>query len=324
MELSVRLIKVAVGDEIILPSFTYVSTANSAMSGARPVFVDIDKNTLNIAIDKIEERISSKTKAIICIQYGGYPSDLDELVTLCKVNDLVLLEDSAHSTGGKVKSKSLGTFGKLGALSFHETKNITCGQGGALLINDENLINDAHIISQKGTDRKHFLNGTVEKYTWKNIGSSWVMSEIHAALLWAQLENFEIIQNKRKEIWIHYHEGLFELEKSDYVKRPILDFERQDSFHNYFVILNKKFDRENVLSQLSRKGIQAVSHYEPLHSSDAGKRFSMEDIYLPVTDNISNSLIRLPFHHYLKPAEQDYVVDKLSEVLKSNGSFKLR
>ena len=318
LELSVRLIKTEVDDEIILPSFTYVSSANCiVMAGSRPIFVDIDPESLTIDVSQIEKRINKRTKGIICVHYGGYPCDFQELSRVCDHHNLFLIEDSAHSTGGTCNGQALGTFGQLGALSFHETKNITCGQGGALLINDENLISNAHILSQRGTDRKNFLNGNVGKYTWKNIGSSWLMSEVHAAILWSQLEEFDLIQKKRREIWSFYHENLMDLERDEYLRRPPCKFDKQDSFHNYYIIINKKFDRDSILNKLTAKSVQAVSHYEPLHLSEAGERFSKERIFLPVTEAVSGWLIRLPFHNYLKSSEQEFVVEVLTSVLKN-------
>jgi len=318
LELSIRLTKTEADDEIILPSFTYVSSANCVvMAGSRPIFVDIDPKSLTIDVNQIEKRINKKTKGIICVHYGGYPCDFQELFRVCNYHDLFLIEDSAHSTGGTYNGQALGTFGQLGTLSFHETKNITCGQGGALLINDENLIPNAHILSQRGTDRKNFLNGNVGKYTWKNIGSSWLMSEVHAAILWSQLEEFALIQKKRREIWCFYHENLMDLERDGYLRRPPCNFDRQDSFHNYCIILNKKFERKSLLNELLNKGVQAVSHYEPLHLSEAGKRFSEERNFLPVTEAVSGCLIRLPFHNYLKSSEQEFVVEVLTTVLKN-------
>lgn len=295
LEMSAILLEIEPGDEIILPSYTFVSTVNAfVLRGAVPVFVDIRPDTLNIDENLIEEAISSKTKAIIVVHYAGVACEMNRIMEIANKENILVIEDAAQAILAKYNGKPLGSFGKFGTFSFHETKNIHCGEGGAILINDAKYIERAEIIREKGTNRSQFFRGQVDKYRWVDIGSSYLPSEQTAAFLAAQLEDVEFITKSRLDIWNNYHDIFLDLEKSERVKRPTIPRECQHNGHLYYLLLNKRYDRDNVLHQMNQLNINAVFHYQPLHSAPASKKYSKCPLPLPVTEDNSKRLIRLP------------------------------
>ena len=297
-------------NEVILPSYTFVSTANAfAQSGARPVFADVKLNDLNISIESAEKLITKKTKAICIVHYAGAGANPDQFRDLCNAHNLVLIEDNAHGFGGKYKNQLLGTFGQLSTLSFHETKNIICGEGGATVINDTKYLNRAKILRDKGTNRDNFLNGLVDKYTWVDDGSSWVMSDILAAFLCGQLEKFDEIFIKRNEIWKRYKDGLSQWAESKGVAIPEYSADVEHTGHLFFLRFRSKYTRDNFINYMKEHGIQTPFHYQALHQTPYAQRFSPNDC--PNSSIVSDTLVRLPIYLSLKPNEIDYVIDKV-------------
>jgi len=295
LEMAALLLDLREGDEVLMPSFTFVSTANAfVLRGAIPVFVDIREDTLNIDENLVAQAITTKTKAIVPVHYAGVVCDMNKLGSLAKENKLFIIEDAAHALGSKFDNRSAGSFGQLAALSFHETKNIISGEGGALLINDDELIERAAILWEKGTNRKQFFSGQVDKYTWVDKGSSFLPSEIVAAFLLAQLEQAEQITKKRVEIWNAYNTLLEPLEKKGLLRRPIVPDECIQNGHMYYILVNSANERSDLLEYLNSKNVNVVFHYVPLHSSPAGKMYGRTLHKLPVTDGLSRRLIRLP------------------------------
>lgn len=295
LELAALLLDVVPGDEIIMPSFTFVSTANAfVLRGAVPVFVDIRRDTLNLDESLVDAAITSKTKAICPVHYGGVSCAMDSLQKIAITNNLRLVEDAAQGLGSVYKEQPLGSLGALAALSFHDTKNITCGEGGALLINDEALVERAEIIADKGTDRQRFFKGLVDKYQWFDIGSSFFPSEIEAAFLWSQLEMAKEIKLKRLKIWNSYNALLGDLESRGKIRRPIIPKDCGPNGHLYFILTNTPEQRDKLLKHLRSNGIDAIFHYIPLHSSPAGLRYGRKHGSLHETENLSSCLIRLP------------------------------
>ena len=295
LEMCAILADIEPGDEIIMPSFTFVSTANAfVLRGAVPVFVDIDPLTLNINESLIEQVITPRTKAIVPVHYAGMACEMDEICKIAKKHDLLVIEDAAQGICSTYKSKALGGFGDLGCISFHETKNIQCGEGGVILINDERFTERAEIIREKGTNRSQFCRGQVDKYRWVDIGSSYLPGELTAAFLYAQLEKAQEITADRLLIWNKYYEIFEDLEKSEKVRRPIIPDYCEHNGHIFHLLLDKKFNREKVLREMNEKGVNAVFHYQPLHTSPAGIKYGKYTSPLPITDDISERLIRLP------------------------------
>ena len=295
LEMSAILIDISPGDEVIMPSYTFVSTANAfALRGAIPVFADIRQDTLNIDENLIESLITPRTKAIVPVHYAGVSCEMDKILEIAKKYGLFVIEDSAQGICSSFKGTALGKLGQIGCLSFHETKNIHSGEGGAILINDESLIERAEIIREKGTDRSRFFRGQVDKYTWIDMGSSYLPGELIAAFLAAQLEHAEEITQKKLVIWNKYHEIFEDLERSGQVQRPVIPEDCEHNGHIYYLLINKKYNRDRVLHKMNELGVNAVFHYQPLHSSPAGKKFGKYSSPLPVTDDISERIIRLP------------------------------
>ena len=310
LEMCAKLLGLGSEDEIILPSYTFVSTANAfAQTGARPVFADINLNNLNISIESVEKLITKRTKAICIVHYGGAGASPDEFKELCKEYNLLLVEDNAHGFGGKYKNKLLGTFGALSTLSFHETKNIMCGEGGATVINDIKYLNRAKILRDKGTNRDNFLNGLVDKYTWVDDGSSWVMSDILAAYLYGQLEKFDEIFIKRNEIWKRYKEGLSQWAESNGVAIPEYSADVEHTGHLFFLRFRSKSMRDSFISYMKESGIQTPFHYQALHQTPYAKRYAPNDC--PNSSIASETLVRLPIYFSLKVSEQQYIIDKV-------------
>jgi dTDP-4-amino-4,6-dideoxygalactose transaminase len=312
LEMSALLLDLEPGDEVIMPTFTFVSTANAyVLRGAKPVFVDSCPRTLNIDAHLIEKKITSKTKAIVVVHYGGIGCDMDEICALAEKYGLQVIEDNAHGLFGKYKDKYLGTFGCLATQSFHETKNFTCGEGGALLINDKKMIARAEIIREKGTNRSQFFRGQVDKYSWVDVGSSFLPSDIQAAFLLAQFEAHESIQQKRKSIWEFYLRSLGEWAAKVGARLPIVPEYCEQSYHLFYLLLPTLDFRTQLISRLKEAGIIGVFHYVPLHTSVMGKKFGYKVGDCPVAEDASDRLLRLPFYNDLNEDQQIKVIETI-------------
>jgi len=308
LEMSAILIGLEPGDEVIAPSYTFVSTANAfVLRGAVPVFVDIDPLTLNIDHTKIEEKITSKTKAIFVVHYNGVACDMDAITKIAKKHKLFVVEDAAQAVNSKYKGKYLGTIGDFGTFSFHETKNYNCGEGGAILINNNRFIERAEIIREKGTDRSKFFRGEVDKYSWVDVGSSYLPSDILAAYLYAQLEKLDAIQKKRKAIFECYHERLKNLEKQGKLRLPYVPKDCKINYHMFYIIMPNESQRNNLMKKLKKKGILSIFHYIPLHSSLMSRQLGYDKGDLHITEDMSSRLLRLPFYNSLTKKEIDYI-----------------
>jgi len=316
LEVAAILIDVQPGDEIIMPSYTFVSTANAfVLRGGIPVFVDIRPDTLNIDEKKIEAVITRRTKAIVPVHYAGVSCEMDTIIAVSKKHDLFVIEDAAQGIMSSYKGKPLGSIGHLAALSFHETKNIISGEGGALLVNNITFSNLAEIVCEKGTDRGRFFRGEIDKYTWQSIGSSYLPGELTSAFLWAQMEEADRITAERRALWQRYNQLLEPLEAAGKMRRPIIPVECGHNAHMYYILLPSEKVRNNVIYHLRNKGINAVFHYVPLHSSPAGKLFGRVVDNLLTTNDIANRLLRLPLWLGLPEHCQDLVVNSLKEIL---------
>ena len=295
LEMTAHLMDLDPEDEIIMPSYTFVSTANAfVLRGAVPVFVDIREDTLNIDENLIERAITPKTKAIVVVHYAGVGCEMDSILNIAQRYNLFVVEDAAQGIMASYKGRPLGSMGDFGCLSFHETKNLHCGEGGALLINNEKYLERAEIILEKGTNRSKFFKGQVDKYRWVGIGSSYLPGELTAAFLSAQLDEANFITKSRLDVWKKYHEIFQDLEDCGKVRRPIIPNECQHNGHIYHLLLDSKYKRDEILKELRKCGIYAVFHYQPLHSSPAGSRFGKIPYNLPITEDISERIIRLP------------------------------
>ncbi len=323
LEMAAILLDIEPGDEVILPSYTFVSTANAfVLRGAIPVFIDIRAETLNLDERLIEGAITSRTKAIIPVHYAGISCKMDEITDIAHLNQLWVVEDSAQGVMSSYKGRPLGSIGDLGAFSFHETKNVISGEGGALLVNRPDLVQRAEIIREKGTNRGRFFRGEVDKYTWCEIGSSYLPGEIIAAFLWAQLQEAQRITAERMTSWNHYHSLLAPMEQLGCIRRPIIPHDCRHNAHMYYVLLAPEIDRQFVLSELKSKGIHAVFHYVPLHDSIAGRRYGREGSVMNVTNDLSERLVRLPLWVGLTQQQQEYIVQSLGDAI--NESHKKR
>ena len=314
LEMFALLLDFQPGDEVILPSFTFVSTVNAfVLRGARPVFADVRPDTLNLDEGKLEALITSRTKAIAVVHYAGVGCEMDPILEVARRNDIAVVEDNAHGLFGKYKGKYLGTFGALAAQSFHETKNFSCGEGGALLINDPSLAERAEIIREKGTNRSRFFRGLVDKYTWVDVGSSYLPSDILAAYLYAQLEQREKIQAHRRKVWNYYQENLKDWALAHEVRLPHVPASCEQAYHMFYMLLPTLELRTRFIAHLRQRGIQSVFHYLPLHLSDMGTRFGGKAGDCPVTERISDLLVRLPFHNALSEDDMTKVVTAIRE-----------
>jgi dTDP-4-amino-4,6-dideoxygalactose transaminase len=306
LEMSALLLDIGPGDEVILPSFTFVSTASAfVLRGAVPVFVDIRPDTLNIDERLIEDAVTPRTKAIVPVHYAGISCEMDAIMAVAKRHGLRVVEDAAQGLMSAYKGKPLGTMGDIGAVSFHETKNVISGEGGALIVNDPGYVQPAEIFREKGTDRSRFFRGEVDKYTWQTVGSSFLPGELVAAFLWAQLEEAESIIRRRIDIWNRYRDILEPLEKSGIVRLPFVPDECRHNGHIFYVILDPGLDRDRVIAKLRENNFQVVFHYIPLHSSPAGKKYGRTAGDMSVTDAVSERLIRLPMWIGLSEEDQD-------------------
>lgn len=312
LEMSAMLLNITAEEEVIVPSFTFVTTINSfVLRGAKPVFVDIRSDSLNIDEKKIRSQITKKTKAIVVVHYAGVGCEMDEIRNISREFNLPIVEDNAHGLFGKYKGQYLGTFGSLACQSFHETKNISCGEGGALIINDENLIERAEIIREKGTNRSKFFRGQIDKYSWVDVGSSYLPSEILAAVLFSQLEEAKEIQNKRKHIWEMYFYSLEDWAENENIKLPFIPSHSEQSYHMFYILLPNLEERQKFIVYLREKNIYSVFHYVPLHTSLMGNKFGYKQGDFPVTENISDRLVRLPFHMGLSESDLDYAISAI-------------
>jgi dTDP-4-amino-4,6-dideoxygalactose transaminase len=314
LEMAALLLDIQSGDEVIVPSFTFVSTINAfVLRGAKPVFIDIRPDTMNMDETQLERLITPRTRAILPVHYAGVGCEMD---TICKVAakyNVPVVEDNAHGLFGKYKGQFLGTFGTFATQSFHETKNVTCGEGGALIINDPRYLERAEIIREKGTNRSRFFRGQVDKYTWVDIGSSYLPSDILAAFLYAQLEAREEIQKRRQQIWEYYDLHLKDWAQQNNIRLPIIPAHCQQSYHMYYLLLPSLEIRHALIDHLKSLGILSVFHYLPLHISEMGRKFGGREGDCPVTEQVSDRLLRLPFYNDLDESSQAQVIEGIEE-----------
>lgn len=314
LEMSAILLDLKEGDEVIVPSFTFVSGVNAfVLRGARPVFADIREDTLNLDERLLESLITPQTKAIVPVHYAGVACDLDAIGAIAAKHGVPVIEDNAHGLFATYRGKPLGTFGVLATQSFHETKNVNCGEGGALVINDPALIERAEIIREKGTNRSRFFRGQVDKYTWVDIGSSWLPSDMLAAYLVGQLEQAEAIQAKRRRVWERYAEALPGWAAEHGVRLPFVPPECEQPYHMFYVLFPSLEERTSMIAHLRSRGISAVFHYLPLNASDMGRHFGAAEGDCPVTERVSDQLLRLPFYNNLSIDEQDRVIEAMHD-----------
>ena len=314
LEMAAILLDIQPGDEVIIPDFTFVSTVNAfVLRGARPVFLDVRPDTLNLDESKLETAITPRTKAVVPVHYAGVGCEMDKILAIAYQHGIAVIEDNAHGLFGKYKGKFLGTFGSLASQSFHETKNFTSGEGGALLINDLALAERAEIIREKGTNRSRFFRGQVDKYTWVDIGSSYLPSDILAAFLYAQLEQRQKIQLHRKQVWEIYYTGLKDWADAHDVQLPFVPETCEQTYHMFYMLLPNLELRQKFIMYLRDCGIYSVFHYLPLHLSDMGRRFGGNPGDFPVTERVSDQLVRLPFHNALTSNDQEIVIEAIRE-----------
>jgi dTDP-4-amino-4,6-dideoxygalactose transaminase len=320
LEMAVMLLDIGPGDEVVMPSFTFVSTANAVvLRGGTPVFVDVRQDTLNIDEEKVAAAITPKTRAILAVHYAGVGCAMSELGGIAEATATPLVEDAAQGILASYDERPLGSFGSLAALSFHETKNVHCGEGGALLINDASFAERAEILLEKGTNRRRFFRGQVDKYSWVDIGSSYAPSEVNAAFLWAQLEDADAITARRLAIWRTYHEAFAELEQQGLARRPVLPDRCSHNAHMYYLLLPDLDSRSRLIEELRRAGIHAVFHYVPLHESDAGRRYGRPAGDLSVTEGVGERLVRLPLWPGMADQDVERVVDGVDSALALVG-----
>jgi len=316
LEMAAILADIQPGDEVITPSYSFVSTANAfVLRGGVPVFVDIRPDTLNIDERLIEAAITSRTKAIVPVHYAGTACEMDAIMDIAHRHNLFVIEDAAQGIMAEYNGKALGSIGHLGTLSFHETKNITSGEGGALLINDQRLVERAEIIREKGTNRSQYFRGQIDKYTWVDIGSSYLPGEIIAAFLWAQMIEAESITEKRLNIWSRYHEALAPLESAGRLRRPVIPENCRHNAHMYYILLNSLEVRTALIANLNEHGVNAVFHYVPLHSAPAGRKYGRVHGTMVHTEVLADNLLRLPLWIGLDEEQQNSVIYSVAHAL---------
>lgn len=314
LEMAALLLEIGPEDEVIAPAFTFVSTINAfVLRGARPVFLDIRRDTLNLDERQLEARMTDRTRAILVVHYAGVGCEMDHILAVSRRWNVPVVEDNAHGLFGRYRKRWLGTLGCLATQSFHETKNFTSGEGGALLVNEERFIERAEIIREKGTDRGRFFRGQVDKYTWVDVGSSYLPSDILAAYLWAQLEERATIQEARRRIWTRYYAGLRDWATETGVQLPWVPEHCDQAYHMFYLVLPTAKARRDLIQHLKNRGILAVFHYQPLHLSPMGQRFGGRRGDCPVTEEVSDRLLRLPFYTELSEPEQDQVIDAVTK-----------
>jgi dTDP-4-amino-4,6-dideoxygalactose transaminase len=310
LEMTALIADLGPGDEVIMPSFTFVSTANAfALRGAVPVFVDVQPDTLNVSPIAIAEAITERTRAIVVVHYAGVACDMDAIQALADRHDLVLIEDAAHALPASYHGRPLGSIGTFSTFSFHETKNVQCGEGGALIVNDPQYVAAAEIIQEKGTDRSQFFRGQVDKYTWQTAGSSYLLSEVASAFLLAQLESIDRITERRRAIWDQYHAGLESLERDGLLTRPTVPEGCRHSGHLYYFLMPTPEQRTTMLANLHGQGVNAVFHYVPLHDSPGGRRYGRTSGPLDVTNDASQRLVRLPLWPGMESSDVERVIE---------------
>lgn len=317
LELSALLSELKPGDEVIFPSFTFVSTVNAfLLRGVRPVFCDIDSKTMNIDVNRIEDLLNPNIKAIVIVHYAGICCDMDVINNIAKRKNLIIIEDAAQAVGSKYKGQPAGTLSNYGCYSFHETKNYVMGEGGAIVINNnkEKFI-QAEIMREKGTDRSRFLRGEVDKYSWQSIGSSYLPSDVLAAILCGQLERFEEIMEKRMKIWKYYYDGVEILEKKGKIQRQFIPDYSFHNAHMFFFIANSNRERDHIINKLKEKDIQSTFHYVPLHSSPMGLKLGYKKEDLPITEEYANRLIRLPLWPEMTIFDIEFILESLYKIL---------
>lgn len=314
LELAALLLDIQPGDEVIVPSFTFVSTANAfVLRGAQPVFIDIRPDTLNLDETQLERLITPRTKAVVPVHYAGVGCEMDTILEIAEPRGIKVVEDNAHGLLGNYKGKHLGTFGCMASQSFHETKNFSCGEGGALVINDPKLVERAEIIREKGTNRSRFFRGQIDKYTWVDVGSSYLPSEILSAFLYAQLESREQIQTQRRRIWDYYYEHLNRWAQDHDVQLPVVPTHCEQPYHMFYLLLPTLEKRQAMITHLIARQINSVFHYLPLHLSEMGRQFGGQQGDCPVTEDVSDRLLRLPFYNDLAEADQARVVAAVTD-----------
>lgn len=318
LEMGMMLLDLEPGDEVITPSFTFVSTANAILrGGGRPVFCEIDEQTCTMDVQDLERRLTKKTRAVIPVHYAGVAAEMDGIMAFARQHHLMVVEDAAQGVNARYKGTPLGCIGDAGTYSFHDTKNFVMGEGGAFITNDESIARRAEIIREKGTNRSNFLRGEVDKYTWVDEGSSFIQSDILAAILKSQLEMIDEIQSKRKSIHERYIAGLRDLEKSEKLRLPVIPQHCDSNYHIFFILLRSEVERNNMLKRLKVAGIGATFHYVSLHSSPYALRMlGASGLSMPVTEKVSGSLLRLPIYPQLTADEVDYVIEQVHEILK--------
>jgi dTDP-4-amino-4,6-dideoxygalactose transaminase len=321
LEMAALLCDLGPGDEVIMPSFTFVSTANAVvLRGAVPVFVDIRRDSLNIDESLIEAAITPRTKAIIVVHYAGVACEMDAVMEIARRHDLFVIEDAAQALRACYRGRPLGSIGDFAAISFHETKNFISGEGGALLINDPAYVGRAEILREKGTNRSSFLRGEVDKYTWVDLGSSFLPSDIIAAFLWAQFEHADSLQERRDALWGRYHQSFQSLEEEGLVRRPIIPDGCEHNAHLYYLLLRDSAVRNRLIASLRDRGIHAPFHYVPLHSAPAGRKLARTHGSLAVTDDVAGRLLRMPLWHAMTD-EPELVVEAVSSLLRSHSAL---
>lgn len=314
LEMAALLLNVQPGDEVIVPSFTFVSTINAfVLHGARPVFVDVRPDTLNLDETKLEAAITPRTRAIVPVHYAGVGCEMEAILEIARHHGVAVVEDNAHGLFASYRGRLLGTMGCLATQSFHETKNFTCGEGGALLINDPQYSERADIIWEKGTNRNQFFRGQVDKYTWVDVGSSYLMADTQAAFLYAQLEARELIQAKRQRVWEYYNARLSRWAHDNGVRLPIVPPHCTQSYHMFYLLLPSLQERQGLIDYLKAHDVLSVFHYLPLHLSDMGRRFGGRPGDCPVTEDASDRLLRLPFYNDLTESDQERIVALIQE-----------
>jgi len=322
LEMAALLLDVKAGDEVIVPSFTFVTTVNAfVLRGAKPVFVDIRPDTLNLNEDLLESAITSATKAIICVHYAGVGCEMDRILEIANRRGIPVIEDNAHGLFARYRGQFLGTFGCLATQSFHETKNFSCGEGGALLVNAPELIERAEILREKGTDRSRFFRGQVDKYTWVDVGSSYLPSDILAAVLYAQFEVWSSIQQRRREIWERYLEGLSEWAAHNNIRLPYVPSHCEQPYHMFYLLLQDSETRQSLIDHLRKRNILSVFHYVPLHLSKMGRQFGGYSGQCSVTETISEQLLRLPMYSGLTEADQHRVIEAIHDFETPQAAF---
>lgn len=317
LELAAIMSNLEPGDEVIMPSYTFVSTANAfVLRGAKPVFVDIRPDTLNINEKLIEEAISPRTKAIVPVHYAGVGCEMDTILNIAKKYNLIVIEDAAQAFGAKYKGKQLGTIGDMGCFSFHETKNIMSGEGGVFVTNNPEYAERAEIIREKGTNRSKFFRGQVDKYTWVDVGSSYLPSDVIAAYLYSMLNISDDIQEKRLKVWNRYNEEFCEFEKKGLIRRPVIPDECTNNAHMFYLLFNDLDIRTKFIKHLKENGVVSVFHYIPLHSAPAGLKYGRYVGDMKVTNHISDTLVRLPMYFDITDKELNKIITAACQFLR--------